>query len=258
MTDTAIKRINRDLEKFVAAEKDLPGIWIDIDEDDVRKMKAIIVGPDDTIYADAFMYFDVTFTDRYPFAPPKVKHLTHQTKNCRLHPNLYGREGKVCLSILGTWQGPGWASTMGLTTVLLTIQALLDNEPLRHEPGYKTGREEAVKSFTKATEFNALDVGVLEMIKRTDIPEELKDKMKDHFRNNVDKYIERTIFLKEKYPEAEEVSHHYSRTKTNFHDLYERMKALAHEMKEEEPKKIGGSETDDSATIKSQELFEGF
>ena len=43
----------------------------------------------------------------------------------RFNPNLYNC-GKVCLSLLGTWSGPGWdpkAST--LLQVLVSIQSLI-------------------------------------------------------------------------------------------------------------------------------------
>ena len=229
---SAIKRICRDLEKF--SESNFPGIWIDVDEEDVTKMKAIIVGPDDTAYEGAFMYFNLNFPHDYPFKPPKVTHLTHQTKNARLHPNLYGGEGKVCLSILGTWRGPGWTMAMGLTTVLLSIQALLDKEPLRHEPGFAAGRDAGVELFNRATEYNALDIGVCEMMKRTDIPDELKEKMEEHFKNNTEKYILRIISLKEKYPDSAIVNHYYHRTNTNFELLYEQIKSFAHQEKVEE------------------------
>jgi len=232
---SAIKRICRDLEKF--SESNFPGIWIDVDEEDVTKMKAIIVGPDDTAYEGAFMYFNLDFPHDYPFKPPKVTHLTHQTKNARLHPNLYGGEGKVCLSILGTWSGPGWTMAMGLTTVLLSIQALLDKEPLRHEPGFESGRDACVESFNRATEYNALDIGVCEMMKRTDIPDELKEKMEEHFKNNTEKYILRTKLLQEKYPDSTSVHHNYHATNTNFQLLYEQMKSLAHNESESEQTK---------------------
>ena len=62
-------------------------------------------------------------------------------------------EGKVCLSILHTWTGPAWASTMRISTVLVTLQSLMDGDPLRHEPGYSSGREShcaAYKNYIKA------------------------------------------------------------------------------------------------------------
>ena len=67
--------------------------------------------------------------------PPPI--LTYKSQNkVRIHPNIYVN-GKVCLSILGTWSGPSWTHTMDITTVLLTIQSLLDNNPLANEPGYE-------------------------------------------------------------------------------------------------------------------------
>jgi len=58
----------------------------------------------------------------------------------RLNPNLY-HNGKVCLSLLGTWHGKNcenWnpdKSTM--LQVLVSIQALILNEkPFFNEPGY--------------------------------------------------------------------------------------------------------------------------
>ena len=36
---------------------------------------------------------------------------------------------------MGTWSGPKWTSIMDITTVLLTLQSLLDENPLHHEPG---------------------------------------------------------------------------------------------------------------------------
>ena len=64
-----------------------------------------------------------------------MKFLTSDGKT-RFHPNLYV-DGKVCLSILGTFSGPSWQSTMSLSMILLSLKALLDSNPLTHEPGYE-------------------------------------------------------------------------------------------------------------------------
>ena len=43
----------------------------------------------------------------------------------RFNPNLYNC-GKVCLSLLGTWAGPGWnPKTSTLLQVLVSIQSLI-------------------------------------------------------------------------------------------------------------------------------------
>lgn len=58
----------------------------------------------------------------------------------RINPNLYNN-GKVCLSLLGTWAGSGcetWnPSQSTMLQVLVSIQALILNEkPYFNEPGY--------------------------------------------------------------------------------------------------------------------------
>jgi hypothetical protein len=44
------------------------------------------------------------------------------TSSERLNPNLY-HDGKVCLSLLGTWSGPGWVP--GQSTLLQVDEGLL-------------------------------------------------------------------------------------------------------------------------------------
>jgi hypothetical protein len=55
----------------------------------------------------------------------------------RFGPNLYAC-GKVCLSLLGTWAGPGWvAGTSNLYQIIMSVQALImDRWPLSNEPGH--------------------------------------------------------------------------------------------------------------------------
>lgn len=112
-------------------EKD--GIFYKQNDQDIRKGKALVFGPEGTPYEDCPMFFDFEITEAFPLEPPKVTFGTYDATT-RFHPNLY-IGGKVCLSILHTWDGPKWASTMRLSTVLVTIQSLLDNDPLKHEPG---------------------------------------------------------------------------------------------------------------------------
>jgi len=60
------------------------------------------------------------------------------TSSERLNPNLYDY-GKVCLSLLGTWSGPGWVPNQStILQVLLSIQALiLVDAPFFNEPGFE-------------------------------------------------------------------------------------------------------------------------
>lgn len=55
----------------------------------------------------------------------------------RFNPNLYAN-GKVCLSILGTWSGPGWTSVQTMLSTLISIQSLMNPTPYHNEPGYES------------------------------------------------------------------------------------------------------------------------
>lgn len=59
----------------------------------------------------------------------------------RFNPNLY-QDGKVCLSLLGTWAGPSWnPSTSTILQVLVSIQSLIFvPDPYFNEPGYESVR----------------------------------------------------------------------------------------------------------------------
>ena len=88
-----------------------------------------------SLYEDMPMIYSVKFPcPGYPFEPPKVLFITNDGYT-RFHPNMY-KEGKVCLSILGTWEGPRWVASQRMSSVALTLQSLMDNNPIAHEPGY--------------------------------------------------------------------------------------------------------------------------
>lgn len=68
-------------------------------------LRCLIIGPTGTPYVDSPLLIDF-FCDasKFPFSPP-VAHFHSWTRGMgRCNPNLY-EDGKVCLSILGTWQG---------------------------------------------------------------------------------------------------------------------------------------------------------
>lgn len=100
--------------------------------DTLFSFTALVFGPADTLYAHKLIKLHFEIPEEYPMAPPSVNHIQYSPD--RLHPNLYA-EGKVCLSILGTWAGEPWAFGMTCHSVLITIRSLLDNAPYVHEPG---------------------------------------------------------------------------------------------------------------------------
>ena len=57
-----------------------------------------------------------------------------------MNPNLYAN-GKCCLSLLGTWSGPGWdAGSSTLLQVLVSIQSMIlgTSQPYFNEPGFSS------------------------------------------------------------------------------------------------------------------------
>lgn len=66
--------------------------------------RVMITGPEDTPYSCGCFIFDVYFPVQYPAIPPKVNLQTTGSSSVRFNPNLY-KDGKVCLSLLGTWDG---------------------------------------------------------------------------------------------------------------------------------------------------------
>ena len=129
-----VSNSNRERSRRVAKElatlsSSLPltygsSIFVCMDESRVDLMKVLITGPDDTPYANGIFEFDVFFPSNYPNVPPKCLFLTTGNGTVRFNPNLYA-DGKVCLSILGTWEGrpeEKWNPLCSALQVLISIQ----------------------------------------------------------------------------------------------------------------------------------------
>jgi ubiquitin-conjugating enzyme E2 Z len=78
------------------------------------------------------VWFDIL---SFSWGPPLVILRTTDNGQVRFNPNLYA-DGKVCLSILGTWNGPGWTPVQTLGSVLLSVLSLMNSAPYHNEPGY--------------------------------------------------------------------------------------------------------------------------
>jgi len=131
----ANKRLMKDIQTMMSSEMSSLGVYYSYNEIDVRKGTCMLFGPDDTPYADCPLFFTVSVPVDYPFTSPVVLISTSDGKT-RLHPNLYVA-GKVCLSILGTYSGPSWASTLNIGSVFKSILSLLDKNPITNEPGWE-------------------------------------------------------------------------------------------------------------------------
>ena len=116
-------------------------IYVRYDPNNIKNIKALIIGPKDTPYENGCYIFDILIPSDYPSNPPLVNLQTTGGGSVRFNPNLYNT-GKVCLSLLGTWSGNGgekWnKDTSTLLQVLVSIQSLiLVENPYFNEPGYE-------------------------------------------------------------------------------------------------------------------------
>ncbi|KAJ6519669.1 hypothetical protein C8R45DRAFT_30290 [Mycena sanguinolenta] len=119
-------------------------------EDRTDLLRSLIIGPENTPYEDCPFVIDWMLDSNFPHSPPIAHFLSWTNGNGRVNPNLY-EEGKVCLSILGTWAGDKneiWNSARSsLLQALVSIQGLvLVKEPWFCEPAYEKlrGTEEGI------------------------------------------------------------------------------------------------------------------
>ena len=194
MTTNAIKRIiTKDIKEINKNKLNEQGIFIEFNEANILEAKAMIIGPEDSVYEGGILFFKIFFPKNYPYAPPDVCYISRN--RVRIHPNLYTRHhktghGKVCLSILGTWSGPKWTSIMDVSTIMLTIQSLLDKNPLLHEPGVT--KSIYINSFNKIIEHE--NIKTLFLMNTFSIPEGFeifKESIEMNMNKNKDKIFDK-------------------------------------------------------------------
>jgi len=86
-----------------------------INENEINKWTATIIGPSDTPYAGGIFNLDIIFPLEYPFKPPMITYLTKI-----YHPNV-NANGKICLDILNK----EWSPALTISKVLLSISSLM-------------------------------------------------------------------------------------------------------------------------------------
>ena len=158
-----IKRIIKDINDLEKNNLESHNIFYHTVEDDIYRLKVLIIGTKDTPYQNGFYFFDIIIPEDYPFAPPKVKFCTSNNKT-RFNPNLYV-DGKVCLSLINTWSGPKWTSCNSLTSVLLSLQAIVFiKNPLHNEPGFENDNTVRCINYNKILYYENINTCIITMI----------------------------------------------------------------------------------------------
>lgn len=131
-------RIIQDYVKF--SQDNIDDIYLHINHDNIFVQYAMIVGPVNTPYFGGFYIFKITYPTDYPQSPPHVVMITTNMK-IRFNPNI-SECGKLYLSILDE---SSWKPYMNIKLVLLSIQSLMTDTPLKNEPYYENMKEDNYK-----------------------------------------------------------------------------------------------------------------
>ncbi|KAG1371160.1 putative peptide chain release factor PrfB3, chloroplastic [Cocos nucifera] len=122
-----------------------PGISAFPEGDNIFCWKGTITGSKDTVYEGMVYKLSLSFSNDYPFKPPKVKF-----ENVCFHPNV-DLNGGICLDILQD----KWSSAYDVRTILLSIQSLLgepnNDSPLNPQAAALWSNQEEFKKIVEKT-----------------------------------------------------------------------------------------------------------
>ena len=128
-----LRRVNKEHNIL---QTSLPeGIIVRVWESRVDLLRVLIIGPRNTPYELAPFVFDFHLGPDFPAGPPKGHFHSWTGGVGRVNPNLY-EEGKICLSLLGTWHAQsyseGWTAESSVLQLLVSLMGLV----LVREPYY--------------------------------------------------------------------------------------------------------------------------
>lgn len=175
-------------------------MFLRFDEDKPQFMQVMLTGVEGTPYSSGCFVFDIFVPNDYPATSCLV---THTTKNAGMvsanngpggfSPNLHKDSGKVCLSLLGTWDGPGWdpASSSIYQVVSSILWCILGAmHPYYMEPDFggwegtapadDEEHDPEVIEYDEAVYFGTAKWAILEQMKHP--PEGFEEVMRAHFR----------------------------------------------------------------------------
>eukprot|EP01024_Parvocaulis_polyphysoides_P073435 TRINITY_DN9450_c0_g2_i5.p1 TRINITY_DN9450_c0_g2~~TRINITY_DN9450_c0_g2_i5.p1 ORF type:complete len:357 (+),score=60.43 TRINITY_DN9450_c0_g2_i5:2-1072(+) len=223
-------RTSRLAKEFAGLDNGLPinpcsSIFVCCDSSKNDLWRVLIVGPEDTPYSCGCFIFDVGFPENYPNAPPKVLLKTTGQGTVRFNPNLYNN-GKVCLSLLGTWsgrQGESWDSnSSSVIQVVISIQSLiLVDDPYFNEPGYEASSSRSIsqsEQYSRNIRIQTMRFAILDMLKNP--PAEFAEVIKLHYKLRKEYLLENC----KKWVEAETQQHQ------QISELYTQIKQAVEEL----------------------------
>ncbi|XP_064646451.1 ubiquitin-conjugating enzyme E2 E1-like [Lineus longissimus] len=113
VTSTAQKRIQKELTDITVDPP--PNCSARPKGDNIFEWVSIILGPKHSPYESGVFFLDISFSESYPFKPPKV------TFKTRIYHCNINSQGVICLDILKD----NWSPALTISKVLLSICSLL-------------------------------------------------------------------------------------------------------------------------------------
>ncbi|KAL6150952.1 hypothetical protein ACJQWK_10911 [Exserohilum turcicum] len=172
-----------------------PGIFVRYCENRPDVLKCAIIGPLGTPYENGIFEFDFYCGPNFPNSPPYVSFKGTGGGTISINPNLYA-DGKVCLSLLGTWTGEPWKpGESTLLQVLISIQAMiLCEEPWYNEPGREVGYHQSTagspsERYNQKLQGDTIRYALLEWLEKP--PGLWKDVVAHHFTQHGDAILKR-------------------------------------------------------------------
>lgn len=198
------KQLMRISSEFSSMKRNLPNNWdtsivVRGSPNNMNVFSFVITGPKDTPYHNGIFEFHACFPQGYPESEPKVLLNTTGNGSVRFNPNLYAC-GKVCLSLLGTWQGENGESwnkdTSTFLQVLISIQSLiLVEEPYYNEPGWERDMHTAKgkkRSFDYSDDIRYYTLKWAILDNMLNPPDGFEELSKKHFEFKKDEILETT------------------------------------------------------------------
>lgn len=118
------------------------GIFVRTWESRLDLLRVLIIGPTDTPYELAPFLIDLHLHSTFPSSPPSAFFHSWTSGYGPVNPNLY-EDGKICLSLLGTWhadsRAENWSPARStILQVLVSLQSLvLVSQPYYNEAGFE-------------------------------------------------------------------------------------------------------------------------
>lgn len=146
-------------------------------------MRACLIGVEGTPYSNGVFVFDIYCPPDYPNTNCLVTHVTRNGSLVHANngpggfsPNLHNDSGKVCLSLLGTWDGPGWES--GKSNVYQVLSSIVwmilgAQHPYHMEPGFGGWEDtvdpnadvEEVRWYDEEVQWGTAQIAILEQLR---------------------------------------------------------------------------------------------